>query len=86
MPYAGVALHKQNKYMDLFEAASAIDEKNAKTLEELQIKRDSFFDKMLSIEVFCECENGLFYMNADKAIRLRENRSGFHLWRLEKDK
>jgi hypothetical protein len=84
MPYAGVVLHKQNKCIDLFKAVGAIDKEHAVTLEKINNKRDSIFDKMLSIGLFNECEHGLFYMDTDIAEKLKENRSGFHLWRLEK--
>lgn len=85
MPYAGVVIHKQNKYIKLFETVNAIDKQNAINLDKINMERDSIFDKMLSMGVFCECEGGLFYMNAEKAKKLRENRSGLHLWRLEKE-
>lgn len=83
MPYAGVVLHKQNKYIEAFNSANAIDMEHAITLEEIDITRDSIFDKMVSIGVFIESKHGFFYMNADTAEKLKGNRSGFHLWRLD---
>lgn len=84
MPYAGIAFHKQNKYIELFKSVGAIDKEHSITLEKIHIKKDSIFDKMISIGVFSECEHGFFYMNAVTAENLKSNRSGFHLWRLEK--
>lgn len=84
MPYAGVVLHKQNKYIDLFKSVGAIDKEHAVTLERIGIKKESVFDKMLSIGVFSELESGLFYINTNIADKLKENRSAFHFWRLEK--
>lgn len=84
MPYAGVAIHRQNEYIDLYKSAGATDKEHAVSLESVNLKRDSVFDKMLEIGVFTECAQGLFFMNSDVAQKLVENRSGFHLWRLEK--
>lgn len=85
MPYAGEIIYKQNKYIKLFQTAGAIDKEQAIPLAEINVKRDSIFDKMLAIGLFSECTPGLFYMNTDIAKKLMENRSGFHLWRLEKE-
>lgn len=84
MPYAGMVLHRQNKYIAAFNSVGAIDKEHAVTLEKIRIKKDSIFDKMIALGVFFECENGFFYMNADTAEKLKNNRSGFHIWRLEK--
>lgn len=83
MPYAGIVLHKQNKYINLFKSVDAIDKEHAVFLESVNIKRDSIFNKMLDIGVFTECEHELFFMNGNIAEKLKKNRSGFHLWRLE---
>lgn len=82
MPYAGVVLHKQNKYIKSFESMGATDTEHAVSLNDVKIKRDSVFDKLLDIGVLYECDNGLFYMSADSAERLKRNRTSFDLWRL----
>lgn len=79
-----MVLHKQNKYIDAFISAGAIDKEHAVALEKIHITKNSIFDKMISIGIFNECEHGFFYMNAYNAEKLKINRSGFHLWRLEK--
>lgn len=84
MPYAGMVLHRQNKYIGLFEKAGAVDTDHAVTLDRIGIKKDSVFEKMTALKVFEQCENGSFFMNSEIAEKLKENRSGFNLWRLDK--
>lgn len=84
MPYAGVVLHRQNKCIALFVSAGAIDKEHAMILENLSIKKDAIFEKMIAIGLFNECGNGQYFMNCDIAEKLKKNRSSFHLWRLEK--
>lgn len=85
MPYAGVVLRRQKKYIEIFQSVGAVDREHAISLEEYKIKRDSIFEKMLFIRLFEECENGRFYLNTDIALKLLKNRSGFHLWRINKE-
>lgn len=84
MPYAGVVLHRQHKYMALFMFKGAIDQEHAISPENLNIKKDALFEKMISIGLFNEYGNGHYFMNCDIAEKLKKNQSSFHLWRLEK--
>lgn len=47
LPYAGMVLHRQNKYIAAFSSADIIDKEYAVTLEVIRIKRDSIFDKII---------------------------------------
>lgn len=85
MPYAGVVLHRQQEYIEIFQSVGAVDRAHAISLEKYKIKRDSIFEKMLFIRLFEECSNGLFYLNSDIALKLLKNRSSFHPWRINKE-
>lgn len=82
MLHAVKVLRRQNKYIEIFLSAGAVDKQHAATLNKLKIERDTIFDKMLSLGILEQCGNGLFYLDTEKAESLKENRSGFRLWRV----
>jgi len=64
----------QKKYVRKFSAANAFDLKNAKSLEELDLRDRLIFRRMVDRGVFREAPNGKFYLDKDSLALFEERR------------
>lgn len=65
---------KQNRYMHAFKMAGAVNEENAKSLEELRIVPKGFFYRMERRGIFQRTADGKYFMNEEKAAELVQRR------------
>lgn len=74
MSSASVIIHKQNKYINIFNELGAIDEDHSIDLNEVGIRKNYVFIRMCDRGVFVPCNNGRYYINNQAAILFKENR------------
>jgi hypothetical protein len=73
MSGASTIIHKQSKYIKLFNKIGAINEEHSIKLDEIGIRKSYLFNRMIYRGIFIECENGKFYIDNESALRFKTN-------------
>ena len=66
-------IHKQNKYIKLFNDLGAIDLEHSINLDDVGISKRYVFNRMIYRGIFIECEHKRFYIDNQAVARFKEN-------------
>lgn len=72
-----VHIIKQSRYIKAFQRAGAVDEANARTLEELHLRDSIVFKRMITQGIFVFCKDERYYLNVPLVEVFRANRHYF---------
>lgn len=67
-------MSKEKRLIEKFIKSGAISEENAISLEQVGIKKDSIFDRMVDRGIFIQCQSGKYYMDDERVSYLMGQR------------
>ncbi len=71
---SAAVVHKQNKYINIFNKLGAIDREHAISLEEAGIRGSFLFERMCARGIFLKSSEGRYFIDNQAAVLFKENR------------